>query len=382
MINRIKIEGYKSIKKLDLELKPINILIGSNGVGKSNFLSFFKLVNNIYEQRLQGYVAKQGGADNLLHFGRKVTEQIKGTLYFDYKNSYVFELFSDSENLLIISNDRGGFNSEYGTTFTYKDTWFYTYFTQYSKESNVIKEKKGIGSWVNTYLNSFKKYHFHDTGENSPLRSSSQVDDNKYLKENGSNLPAFLYYLQEMHPKSFNRIEKTVKSIAPYFERFELSPDRLNKNMIKLEWKEINQPDGYFNASHLSDGTLRFIALATLLMQPDLPEVIIIDEPEIGMSEEMVCALGEWLVGILPILKKHRIGLMIITHSRLLIDLLYELTFVEDYSFDFKNLDGLNIEEYLNRKVVKADLGLLKANYLFYAVRERMHEVKKSEKEK
>ena len=283
MINRIKIEGYKSIKKLDLELKPINILIGSNGVGKSNFLSFFKLVNNIYEQRLQGYVAKQGGADNLLHFGRKVTEQINGTLYFDYKNSYVFELFSDSENLLIISNDRGGFNSEYGTTFTYKDTWFYTYFTQYSKESNVIKEKKGIGSWVNTYLNSFKKYHFHDTGENSPLRSSSQVDDNKYLKENGSNLPAFLYYLQEKYPKSFNRIEKTIKSIAPYFDRFELSPDRLNESMIKLEWKEVNQPDGYFNASHLSDGTLRFIALATLLMQPDLPEVIIIDEPELGL---------------------------------------------------------------------------------------------------
>ncbi len=106
MINRIKIEGYKSIKKLDLELKPINILIGSNGVGKSNFLSFFKLVNNIYEQRLQGYVAKQGGADNLLHFGRKVTEQIKGTLYFDYKNSYVFELFSDSENS---SSDKSDF---------------------------------------------------------------------------------------------------------------------------------------------------------------------------------------------------------------------------------------------------------------------------------
>lgn len=282
MINRIKIEGYKSIRNLDLELKPINILIGSNGVGKSNFLSFFRLVNSIYEQRLQNYVGKQGGADNLLHFGRKVTDIINGNVFFDGKNSYKFHLQSNIQNEFLI-NDEGGFNSEYGASFAYKNTWFYKTFTLLSRESKAIEANGGIGSWVRSYLNTFKIFHFHDTGENSPLRSSSQISDNKYLKENGQNLPAFLYYLQEKHPKHFNRIEKTVKSIAQYFERFELSPDRLNESMIKLEWKEINQPDSYFNASHLSDGTLRFIALATLLMQPNLPQVIIIDEPELGL---------------------------------------------------------------------------------------------------
>lgn len=283
MINRIKIEGYKSIKNLDLELKPINILIGSNGVGKSNFLSFFKLVNNIYEKRLQNYVKTQGGANNLLHFGKKVTQNIKGNVFFDNKNSYNFTLASDNENKIFILNDEGGFNSEYGSQYIYKDTWFYTNFSRFSDESDIQNIKGGIANWINLYLSSLKIFHFHDTGENSPLRSPSQVDDNKYLKENGSNLPSFLYYLQEKHPKSFSRIEKTIKSIAPYFDRFELIPDRLNESIIKLEWKEINQPEGYFNASHLSDGTLRFIALATLLMQPDLPEVIIIDEPELGL---------------------------------------------------------------------------------------------------
>ena len=81
MLDRIKIEGYKSIRKLELELEPINILIGSNGVGKSNFISFFKLVNNIYEQRLKQYSLKNG-ADNLLYFGRKNTKNIKGYLNF------------------------------------------------------------------------------------------------------------------------------------------------------------------------------------------------------------------------------------------------------------------------------------------------------------
>jgi predicted ATPase len=282
MINRIKIEGYKSIKSLDLELKPINILIGSNGVGKSNFLSFFKLVNNICEQRLQNFVGKQGGADNLLHFGVKITNQLIGNVFFDNRNSYRFNLQPNIENTFLI-HDEGGFNSEYGFSFTYKDTWFYNVFTILSSESKINDVKGGIAKWVNNYLESLKIFHFHDTGEDSPLRSSCQINDNKFLRENGKNLSAFLYFLQEKHPKNFDRIQKTIKSIAPYFERFELSPDRLNESMIRLEWKEINQPDGYFNASHLSDGTLRFIALATLLMQPNLPEVIIIDEPELGL---------------------------------------------------------------------------------------------------
>ncbi len=283
MINRIKIEGYKSIRNLDLELKPINILIGSNGVGKSNFLSFFRLVNSIYEQRLQNYVGKQGGADNLLHFGRKQTNEIYGKVLFkesldsSHNNSYYFYLSSTSESNLIIEKEASGYNTKWDN-----DERGYNIYE--SIFESLIKNSSSFRNiYLKNYFESLKIFHFHDTGENSPLRSSSQISDNKYLKDNGQNLPAFLYYLQEKHPKYFNRIEKTVKSIAPYFERFELSPDRLNESMIKLEWKEIDQPDSYFNASHLSDGTLRFIALATLLMQPNLPEVIIIDEPELGL---------------------------------------------------------------------------------------------------
>lgn len=284
MINRIKIEGYKSIKKLDLMLKPINILIGSNGVGKSNFLSFFRLVNNIYEQRLQNYVAKQGGADNLLHFGRKVTHEIYGKISFvkdisaNSNNVYYFNLVSDVVNNFIINVEGSGYNiSNWEND---KNDYFYSTDV---KESLIKGSSTFRNKFISNYLSSMKIFHFHDTAENSPLRGSAQVDDNKNLRENGSNLAAFLYYLQEKYPKNFNRIEKTVQSIAPYFERFDLRPDRLNENNIKLEWKEVNQPEGYFNASHLSDGTLRFIALATLLMQPELPEVIIIDEPELGL---------------------------------------------------------------------------------------------------
>ncbi len=75
----------------------------------------------------------------------------------------------------------------------------------------------------------------------------------------------------------------TVRSIAPFFDKFVLVPSRLNEQFIQLEWKEKGFPDSYFNAYHLSDGTLRFICLAVLLMQPNPPKTIIIDEPELGL---------------------------------------------------------------------------------------------------
>ena len=81
MLDRIIIDGYKSINHTDLSLRPVNIFIGSNGVGKTNFISFFRLVNNIYEQRLQNYTM-QNRAESLLHYGLKHTKKIEGFLQF------------------------------------------------------------------------------------------------------------------------------------------------------------------------------------------------------------------------------------------------------------------------------------------------------------
>ena len=268
MLDKIKIEGFKSIKKLDLELKPINILIGSNGVGKSNFISFFKLLNNIYEQRLQSYSMKIG-VDNLLYFGRKQTKQITGYLKFAY-NAYEFVLQPNITGGLFIEREKSYFNNSpniYGTAFE-----------SYIKHSSAYRDK-----WLNDYLKSYKIYHFHDTSISSPLRTPANINDNRILKEDGDNLAAYLYLIQKNYPKSFLQIEKTIKSIAPFFERFNLCPDSLDESRIKLVWNEVEHPDAYFDAMHLSDGSLRFIALTTLLLQPDLPKMIIMDEPELGL---------------------------------------------------------------------------------------------------
>jgi predicted ATPase len=272
MLSKIKIKGFKSIRELDLELKPINILIGANGVGKSNFISFFKLINNIYEQRLQQYSLKSG-INNLLYFGRKNTSLIEG--YLDFKtNAYSFNLEPSDDGILFISKESSIYHS------APRNKEFY----DTNLKESLIKDsltKRNI--FLRKHLESYKIYHFHDTSISAPLRTPCNINDNRFLREDGGNLPAFLYYLSLKHPIEFYRIEKTIKSVAPFFDKFKLEPDFLDENRITLEWIENEFPDLYFNALHLSDGTLRFIALTTLLLQPNLPEVIIIDEPELGL---------------------------------------------------------------------------------------------------
>ena len=278
MITRIDITGYKSIKSLRLDLQPINILLGGNGVGKSNFISLFSLIRNIYNKNFQNYIQKKGGADSLLHFGRKHTLEIELTIFFKsvegHENQFTLILEAGQESLFIKSTR---------TAYKHYGKWRKLEYEKNVTESQFVHIKQRQAFYVNNRLNEFDVYHFHDTGDTSPMKVMSDIHNNLRLQRDGSNLAAFLYYLKEKEPKHFKRIEMTIKSIAPFFEHFVLQPNRLNEQKIQLEWREKGFPDTYFNAYHLSDGTLRFICLATLLMQPNPPATIIIDEPELGL---------------------------------------------------------------------------------------------------
>lgn len=276
MITRIEIAGYKSIKSLELDLGPINILLGGNGVGKSNFISLFALVKNIYNGNLQNYIQKKGGADSLLHFGKRQTTTIHLNIFFknnENENKFMLQLEAGQDTLFVKS-----------VKTAYKwGSWREIEFETNVLESQFQHIKSSQAFYLNNRLREFDVYHFHDTSDTSPIKGFSDLHDNMRLKKDGSNLAAFLYFLKEKAPKNFKRIELTVKSIAPFFDHFVLEPSRLNNQSIQLEWREKGFPETYFNSYHLSDGTLRFICLATLLMQPNPPLTIIIDEPELGL---------------------------------------------------------------------------------------------------
>lgn len=291
MIEQVAIKNYKSIKNLQLPLNRLNVLIGSNGAGKSNFISFFELTKAIYEQRFGSYTLAKGGIDSLLYRGRKTSPSMQGLLDFDNTNAFFYEIKPAQSNKGYIENTGDYFNNSHKQDKDYSK-WNKTIWDNAVEESSLIGNPKWRAGYLRRYLNSFTVYHFHDTSMNSPMREECNINDNAFLRDNGSNLAAYLYYLMQNDEKAFRLIEGVVRSIAPYFKGFKLRPDANNKESIRLEWEE-KDTDMYLNGYSFSDGTLRFIALATLLLQSNAPEVVIIDEPELGLHPAAINKLAE-----------------------------------------------------------------------------------------
>lgn len=297
MIERIKISNYKSIRHAQIDLTMLNILIGPNGAGKSNFITFFDLTRHMLEQRLSSYLLEHGGIDSMLYRGRKVSDSISALIDFENRNAFVFKLKPTQGPKAYIEYTKDYFNNRSLSDKRYEDNWNGHTWDVNVEESAILTKPQWRAEYIRSFLRSFTVYHFHDTSLTSPMRQLSRVGDNEYLRHDGSNLAAFLYKLKNSDPKRFNLIEGTIRTIAPYFKEFKLTPNKIMEGFIGLEWEERDS-DMYLDASNFSDGTLRFIALATLLLQPDLPKTIIIDEPELGLHPAAMVKLSAMIKSV------------------------------------------------------------------------------------
>ncbi len=291
MIEQIFIKNYKSIHTAKIPMKNLNVLIGSNGVGKSNFISFFELVIRLFNQQLGGYVLKQGGVDRLLYQGSKHSECIQGMIDFDNTNAFFFNLKPAIGDKVYIEYTGDYFNKNKNKTKQYSESWDKAIWDKDTMESEIVNSLKWRASYLKHFIKGLTVYHFHDTSKTSLMRKPCDINDNESLHHDASNLAAYLYRIQETEPKTFKLIEGVIKSIAPYFKRFKLQPDRIKANSISLEWEEENS-DMYLDAYSFSDGTIRFIALATVLLQSTPPSTIIIDEPELGLHPSAITKLS------------------------------------------------------------------------------------------
>lgn len=291
MIEKINISNYKSIRNAEIDLKKINILIGPNGAGKSNFISFFDLTRYLLEQRLGSYLLEHGGIDSMLYRGRKVSDNISALIDFENRNAFVFKLKPTQGPKAYIEYTKDFFNNRNLDDKRYEVSWNPHIWDVNVEESAILTKPQWRAGYIRSFLKSFTVYHFHDTSLSSPMRQLSRTGDNEYLRHDGSNLAAYLFKLKNTDIRSFNLIEGTIRSIAPYFKGFKLIPNKIMEGFIGLEWEE-RDTDVYLDATNFSDGTLRFIALATLLLQPDSPKTIIIDEPELGLHPAAIIKLG------------------------------------------------------------------------------------------
>lgn len=284
-IDSISIKNYKSIKELDnFPLTNLNILIGANGAGKSNFISFFKMLNMIIEKKFQEYVKVHGGANNILHFGTKVSSILYGNVDFG-RNGYGFEIKPSEDDKLFFAEEHTLYRS-----YTYNGYPAERIIGQVTNETSLYSCST-VCEYVRDALKSWRVYHFHDTSSSALVKKTCDLNDNIMLRPDASNLSAYLYLLKNKYADNFFMIEETIKLIAPYFDKFILEPDMLNPDKIRLKWQEIGS-DNYFDANHLSDGTLRMICLTVLLLQPLAPDTVIIDEPELGLHPYAISILA------------------------------------------------------------------------------------------
>ena len=276
MITHITIEGYKTLRQVDIQLRPVNILVGGNGAGKSNFLTFFELLRALYEGNLQRYVALHGGVDKILHHGRKVSSNLQARLSFvEGEQAYGFKLEAGQDGLMVTEETEGTRK---------RHPYLPEAMVGIPPVDQTDKSSPGF------YLSSIAKYHFHDVGDNSPFTKASHVRNDRYfLYSEGQNIAAFIYHIQQHHPKHYQRIIAIIQSIAPFFRDFFLPVN--NGGYISLQWRSVYS-DAIYGVNDLSDGTLRFIALTLLFMQPEPPNTIIIDEPELGLHPVAIAKLA------------------------------------------------------------------------------------------
>lgn len=286
-LDRISVSGFKSIKALDqFQLKNLNVLVGANGVGKSNFIGVFELINALSTEKFQNFVARNGGANSFLHNGRKSTDQILIELNFG-RNTYKVKLVPDVNDSFVIEEESCAFQGP-----GYERPYVVT-LTNNRKEAGVTTARDGVSKHVFSSIKSWKIYHFHDTSDSSPMRQASNINDNSFLRPDASNLAPYLYYLKQNFSGEYQNIVEIIRLVAPFFKDFVLRTMPNNEEMILLEWEHLHS-DQYFNVNSLSDGTLRFISLVVLLMQPESkrPTSILLDEPELGLHPYAINVLA------------------------------------------------------------------------------------------
>ena len=300
-LSHLSLRGFKTIHELvDFTPSPLNVLIGANGAGKSNFIAFFKMLSKMLSSpgELQLHVAQSGGASKFLYDGPGVTKQIEASLTLETEegsNDYCFSLAHAAADTLIFTEEKCRFSGKERPT-----PYRWTQLGVGHKEA-LINERADRREWpawvIRALLNKCVVYQFHDTSPTSRIRHKWQTSDAWWLKQDGANLGAFLLQLRESREEekslAYRRIVDTLQLIVPFFADFELESEN---GTVILRWREKGS-DVAFDASQASDGMLRAFALVTLLGQPpnELPAVLLLDEPELGLHPHAVSIISSML---------------------------------------------------------------------------------------
>ncbi len=299
-IARVSIQGFRSLMDIsDLELPQLTVLIGSNGAGKSNLIRFFSMLGWMLRgQHLQEFVLRHGGGDDQLFMGSKHTQAISASLHIQTPqgdNEYAFELsYNPSQDNLYFSREAFRFSRKGSMQ---PNQWFEL--AMPARESQLIDlasqgdTRKKTAKTIATLLQRCATYQFHDTSEQANIKKSWDVSDCAWLRHDGGNLAAILYRLHEHDHQRYQMIVRQIQRVLPTFSHFVLDP---MYEKIALRWQG-KQSEKTFGAHLTSDGSLRLFCLLTLINLPAemLPDVLFLDEPELGLHPHAITLVAAGL---------------------------------------------------------------------------------------
>ena len=316
-LTKLAVKGFKTISCLsEFEPGSLTVLIGPNGAGKSNLISFFRMLAWVLASpgNLQLHVGAQGGASALLHDGPARTREIESELSIVTdagENQYAFRLVFAAGDTLIYADERFRFSrADLPTQAPWQELG------AGHRESALVTAGDGGDTTARVILGLLRKivvHQFHNTSPTARMRNKWNIEDNRRLKEDAGNIAPFLRRLQEMESKSYRRVVEHIRLILPFFADFDMESDN---GSLLLKWREQGS-DRVFEASQAADGMLRVMALITLLLQPeqDLPDVLILDEPELGLHPYAINIIGGLIRGI-----STKTQVLVATQSMQLID--------------------------------------------------------------
>ena len=341
-LDKLTIRGFKSIRELeDFEFKSLNVLIGANGAGKSNLISFFRMLQAIINGNLNDYVRDSGGISDLLFNGRKTTRSLEFSTRFGPRG-YRFKIKPGPSEDWALTDEARYYERGQNRWWNLGDSP-----DGQSLLVKEIKEKSRDAEYsqpVYDSISSWKIYHFHDTSETAAMRHAEIIQDNKALRFDASNIAPFLLRLKNEDKKTYEEILQSCKLVIPYLDDFLLDVERFGrKKKVALSWRAKGS-DYPMQPYHFSDGSIRFICLATALLQPDPPSSLIIDEPELGLHPAAISILAELIQNA-----SKRTQIIVATQSPAVID-----NFSVEDVIVVSRKDGASTFERLNEKDYRA----------------------------
>lgn len=322
--SHLSVNGYRRLRAVELPLRPLNVLIGANGVGKSSVLDVLGLLSGSAEGVLEHCIATWGGLPSLLTADGSVemtlavraAEAGADGLGYQLRLSSKGYGYSVSRETLAFCPDPAG-----AAAVTYIEAAGER--VRYQHEGKLI-EPSWDYKWPETALSQVPRmypeaerfrrrladisdvYHELDISPRAPIRMPQRLSSAQIPGTDGEDLLPCLYTIRETEPFRFKAIEDALKAAFPSFDRLELPPQ---SGLLTLGWRDRNFTRPIF-ANELSEGTLRFLWLATLLQSPGLPQVTLIDEPEVSLHPELLRLLAELMREA-----SDRTQLVVATHS-------------------------------------------------------------------